>query len=362
MESENDSRLDGLQFENGYTDVPGGKLRTQCNQCGSTIPADSLFCYMCGGTVEAGEGSSGRSLNEEWYPTFLEAPISARFRAAQSSAETSPKSEIPAGSYYPPRPHVPIPVEEYEKKDEKKINVRHVLAYFLLAVVFGSIVALAWKDRSGLFDFASFLKRSVSDVFEEPKRPKEESVTVVVPAARPRSRVRQFRPAVMTRVETVREPPLVATADFMPVRVDGQPSSPHVLFNGLRMLTASDAGLFGAALRLTSDRYTSPLQIEISPRESLSMLLKQVPPVYPRAAREAHLQGSVVLKAVIGKDGLVKSLHPVSGNPVLTAAAVNAVKQWMYRPYYRDGEPQQVQTLVVVEFSLVDSSSVIEER
>ena len=99
------------------------------------------------------------------------------------------------------------------------------------------------------------------------------------------------------------------------------------------------------------------MRVQVSPRESLYMLLKQVSPIYPAAARAARRQGAVVLKAIIGRDGLVKTLQPISGDPLLAPAAVNAVRQWQYRPFYRDGQPQEVETLIVVEFTLAESQA-----
>jgi protein TonB len=86
------------------------------------------------------------------------------------------------------------------------------------------------------------------------------------------------------------------------------------------------------------------------------MLVKQVPPVYPPEARAEHLQGSVVLSAIIGLDGHLRNVRSVSGAPLLIPAAIDAVKQWEYRPYYSGGIASEVQTLVVVQFSLADET------
>jgi protein TonB len=101
------------------------------------------------------------------------------------------------------------------------------------------------------------------------------------------------------------------------------------------------------------------MRVQIAPTESLSLLLKQIPPIYPAAAREAKIEGSVVLNAVINKDGNVGELSVVSGNPMLVQAAIDAVKQWVYRPYYRGGVPMDVETLVVVEFSLASERAAV---
>jgi protein TonB len=77
-----------------------------------------------------------------------------------------------------------------------------------------------------------------------------------------------------------------------------------------------------------------------------------VTPQYPPLAKQARIQGSVVLHAVIGKDGKVQNLQLVSGHPMLTQSAIQAVKQWQYKPYYLNGQPVEVDTNITVNFSL----------
>jgi protein TonB len=77
-------------------------------------------------------------------------------------------------------------------------------------------------------------------------------------------------------------------------------------------------------------------------------------PVYPDLARSVRLQGHVVLAIVIGKDGSVEEIKLVSGHPLLAPAAMEAVKQWTYKPTMLNGQPVQVQTQVTVNFSLAD--------
>ena len=85
---------------------------------------------------------------------------------------------------------------------------------------------------------------------------------------------------------------------------------------------------------------------------SQGLLLKQVPPAYAPLARQARIQGTVVVRAVISKDGSVESLTLVSGHPMLVPAAMDAVKQWKYKPYILNGEPVEVETTINVNFTL----------
>ncbi len=101
-------------------------------------------------------------------------------------------------------------------------------------------------------------------------------------------------------------------------------------------------------------------QAESQPDKPLSIqagvmagnLQNKVPPVYPGDARAAHISGSVVLHAIINKDGKVKSLSVVSGPPELQASAIDAVKQWTWRPYLLNGNPTEVDTNITVNYNL----------
>ena len=81
-------------------------------------------------------------------------------------------------------------------------------------------------------------------------------------------------------------------------------------------------------------------------------LLLRVEPEYPEAAREQHIQGPVVLGALVGKDGAVESLGTISGDPQLAAAATDAVRQWRFKPFLRNGSPEEFQTQITVSFRL----------
>ncbi len=85
---------------------------------------------------------------------------------------------------------------------------------------------------------------------------------------------------------------------------------------------------------------------------SEGLLIHQVKPAYPPIALTAHVQGEVILQAVIGKDGTIQNLHVISGHPMLIKAAVDAVQQWRYRPYMLNGEPVEVETQVRVNFTI----------
>jgi protein TonB len=81
-------------------------------------------------------------------------------------------------------------------------------------------------------------------------------------------------------------------------------------------------------------------------------LIHRVQPVYPPLARQARIQGTVVLRAIISRDGRIENLQVVSGHPMLVPAAIGAVRQWRYQPYILNDQPVEVETQITVNFSL----------
>jgi protein TonB len=95
-----------------------------------------------------------------------------------------------------------------------------------------------------------------------------------------------------------------------------------------------------------------PKRVRISQGVTQGLLVHRVEPTYPQIARTARIAGSVVLTAIISKDGQIEGLTLVSGHPMLAPAAIDAVKQWRYRPYLLNGEPVEVETTITVMFQL----------
>jgi protein TonB len=95
-----------------------------------------------------------------------------------------------------------------------------------------------------------------------------------------------------------------------------------------------------------------PKRIQVDGNAQAANLITQVKPNYPPEAKQAGIQGTVQLQAVLGKDGKVQDIKVLSGEPVLAAAALDAVKQWVYRPTLLNGEPVEVKTTIDVNFTL----------
>ena len=80
-------------------------------------------------------------------------------------------------------------------------------------------------------------------------------------------------------------------------------------------------------------------------------LISQVKPVYPPLAKQARIQGVVVLEAEISKEGTIDNLKVITGHPLLIQAAIDAVRQWRYKPTMLNNEPVPVVTTITVNFA-----------
>jgi len=96
----------------------------------------------------------------------------------------------------------------------------------------------------------------------------------------------------------------------------------------------------------------TPSRIRVGGNVQTAKLISQPRPVYPPLARQARIQGTVQLQAIIAKDGTVTQLEMLSGHPLLVQSAMDAVRQWRYQPTLLNGEPVEVVTTIAVVFNL----------
>jgi periplasmic protein TonB len=117
----------------------------------------------------------------------------------------------------------------------------------------------------------------------------------------------------------------------------------------------SMGGVIGSVLSSTptvAPKIATPQRVRVSSGVQSGLLVRKVNPSYPPLARQARIQGTVILQAEISKDGNITNLQLISGHPMLAPAAIEAVKQWKYRPYLLNGEPVEVETTIQVNFTL----------
>jgi periplasmic protein TonB len=99
-------------------------------------------------------------------------------------------------------------------------------------------------------------------------------------------------------------------------------------------------------------KIASPQRVRVSQGVMQSLVVKRVYPHYPHEARKGRIQGAVVMHAIISKAGDIETLELVSGDPLLAPAAIDAVKQWKYKPYLLNGKPVEIETQIMVNFTL----------
>src|SRR5207248_6258828 len=114
------------------------------------------------------------------------------------------------------------------------------------------------------------------------------------------------------------------------------------------------SGVIGGIIGSTANlpKVAAPQRIRVSQGVTEGNLIRKVQPTYPPLAETARIQGSVILNAVISKGGNIENLRVMSGHPMLVQSALDAVKQWKYRPYILNGEPVEVETTITVNFNL----------
>jgi len=176
------------------------------------------------------------------------------------------------------------------------------------------------------------------------------------PAAAPVHVVREIQTVIVNgelrtptkipkKIEMIKEdeaPPVMATTGVVGGVPGGVPGG-------------SMGGVIGSVLSSTptvAPHIATPQRVRVSSGVVSGLLVRKVNPTYPPLARQARIQGVVILQAQISKDGNIENLQLISGHPMLAPAAIEAVKQWKYRPYLLNGEPVEVETQVQVNFTL----------
>lgn len=117
----------------------------------------------------------------------------------------------------------------------------------------------------------------------------------------------------------------------------------------------SAGGVLGGVLsaaNASAPKIAPPQRIKVSSGVMAGNVLNKVQPQYPAIARSARISGAVILQATISKNGTIENLRVVSGHPMLRQSAIDAVRQWRYKPYYLNQEPVEVETQVTVNFNL----------
>jgi protein TonB len=150
--------------------------------------------------------------------------------------------------------------------------------------------------------------------------------------------------SIPPNIEVLREPELP---------LDAEPSfQTNSVFNAIPGLDKSNEILGSSRKSPPPPEKAPPVRIRQGGDVEQALLLSPTKPAYPFLAIQTHTLGNVVLHAIIGRDGNVTELQVVSGHPLLVKAAMEAVRQWRYKPTLLNGEPVEVDTTITVSFRL----------
>ena len=142
--------------------------------------------------------------------------------------------------------------------------------------------------------------------------------------------------------------------DRGPVETGGEPNGPSIP-GAIPLADGQNNETIARMMAVTphvAPSIASPRTVVVSRGVSEGLLIHKITPVYPNLAKQARIQGQVLLQATIGEDGAIQNLQVISGHPMLVGAAIDAVKRWRYKPYLLNNEPVDVETQITVNFTL----------
>lgn len=219
----------------------------------------------------------------------------------------------------------------------------------LAGAVVLQMTVLAVMVISSLFHTEELPRRETLTMLFAPP-PAAASAGMMAPAPSPKSTYTPASSSIPSPVHKSQETPPPPPADTTGGVVGGIPGA---------MAGGVPGGVLGGVA--SSPRSATVLEkapepvnkrMRIASQVAEANLIHDVPPQYPPEAGRARIEGTVVLLAVIGKDGSVVDVRVKSGLPLLAQAAIDAVKQWRYRPYLMNGEPIEVDSQITIDFTL----------
>ena len=159
-----------------------------------------------------------------------------------------------------------------------------------------------------------------------------------------------IRPAATAEAPTKKPAPIVVKSGDTGAKSQGQSEdSAPALPTTLGDASASNPSLNSLMPASANMPKPSLATLKISQGVSQGLLIKRVAPKYPQAALAVRAQGTVQIEATVNKEGNVVNPKVLSGSPVLARAALEAVRQWRYKPYYLNGQPVEIQTQITIE-------------
>ena len=206
-----------------------------------------------------------------------------------------------------------------------------------LVILVAAIAVLLVTDRN--FWFGSNPLILDSDGTEQAAAPRAQPVPSVAKQSAPAPAAQKHVPTA-TSAAPASTSPLITRTVLPPLNVEVVAGNAH---------RTVQPGSSASKVEITQP---SAAVNNAAEREPISPDAIQPEPSYPLLAQHMNVQGSVVLKAVIGADGIIEDLHILSGPAILAAAAQQAVREWHFKPMLRDGQPVETMAKIVVNFSI----------
>lgn len=231
-----------------------------------------------------------------------------------------------------------------------------------LVLLLMSLAIVLYRDRDFWFPDSE-------DVAEQPPQPVRTGAQTPSREAKrvspehAKARARSAQSTVAAPVANEERPPLTVTRTVLPpMDVEVVAGSVHRTLrpgsNAVKVDVQPDPSA-GSAEQPTIVEDNVPASITVNAAERAPMaaepadvLSHSVQPGYPMLARQMKVQGSVILQALIGRDGLIQDLKVVNGPPILAKAALEAVRQWHFKQHYEGTEPVETQAKITVNFTI----------
>ncbi|HUK49086.1 MAG TPA: TonB family protein [Terriglobales bacterium] len=178
--------------------------------------------------------------------------------------------------------------------------------------------------------------------------PTKEHIDISAPAEAPQPAAEKPQPVVVVKPAPV-EVKEHARSSPAPEQPAPAPQPPQLALSGSNTSESALAGIVETNPALPT---AAPGTVRISQGITQGLLMKRVAPAYPPMALQMRKEGSVELLAAISKSGAISKVKVLSGDPTLAKSAVEAVRQWKYRPYLLNGEPVEIETQITINFKL----------
>ncbi len=280
-------------------------------------------------------------------------PIETEVLEPQIKSPVEPREsvKVPQASPLPERPLFADSLLDASEQESKRRKFAAIFSFIFQCLVIGVliVVPLMFTDVLPKQQLLTFL---VAPPPPPPPPPAAQAVAKVVRQIQSELLNGQLRTPtrIPEKVQMIREeeppPPLATTGGVVGGVAGGIPGGQ---LGGVIGGIVNQTSTLAAVLKVPT---IPPKRVRVSQGVTRGMLIQKIEPTYPVLARQARIQGDVVLRAIISKEGLITELQLVSGHPMLAPAAIAAVSQWRYRPFLLNGEPIEVETTVNVTFHL----------